>query len=546
MVWRLGAGITAVTAVVLTTALLASALTPVSDDPEQSWRVNGRVNAVLVVGDTVYVGGTFTRATSPSGEVVTRANLAAFDVGTGELRRDFRADAGSSVRALETDGEDLYVGGWFGRIQGVTRSRLAKIDLATGLVDGTFRPAASGAVLALDYKADALYVGGDFQTIAGASRNRLAKVDAVSGVLDATFRASAGGQVRALVTSPVSNTLYVAGRFGTLSSVSRTGLGAVSTTTGSVVGPVFASSVNPTLDLSINSQGTALYGAIDAGNNNVSAWNVGSGARLWRQTAMGDVQAVDYYDGRVYFGFHEGFGGNTTLKLLAADAQTGAIANDFAPTFTGFWGVFDIDAHAGGVVAGGEFTNVGGVPAQGFVRFEAGGEPPPEDVVLIDGATADWRYWDRGAAPNDWRQLTFDDAAWEVGNAEFGYGDGDEQTIVDYGLSPTDKYMTTYFRTTLTVEEAPDQLAIELKADDGAVVFLNGSEIVRDNMPTGSIGFSTRAAANRSGSAEAATRSFTLDPGRLTQGVNVLAIEVHQDYRASSDLSMDADLLATG
>ncbi len=536
-----------IAALIASTALLAAAITTVSDVPERSWRVDGRVNDVLVLGDTVYVGGNFRNATSPTGEVVSRSHLAAFDVHTGELRRSFRADAGSSVRALATDGEDLFVGGWFGRIQGVSRTRLAKIDLSTGLVDATFRPAVDGAVLALDHKDGALYVGGDFQTVAGVARNRLAKVDSDSGAVDATFRASASAQVRSLVANPASNVLYVAGNFATLSSVSRAGLGAVSTSTGAVVGPAFASSVRPTLGVTINDQGTVLYAAVGAGNNSASAWSTSSGARLWRRTAMGDVQAVDYFDGRLYFGFHEGYGGDTTLKLLAADATTGVIAADFSPTFNAFWGVFAIEAHAAGVVAGGDFTNVAGVPAQGFVRFEASSGPlPPDDRVLVDGGTASWTYWDRGATSSAWRNPGFDDSAWEVGSAEFGYGDGDERTVVDFGPSSGDKYITTYFRTSFTVDQRPQGLTIQLLADDGAVVHLNGTEVVRDNMPSGTIAFSTTSEANRSGSAESTVRSFTIDPATLAIGENVLAIEVHQDYRSSSDLSLDADLVGLG
>jgi hypothetical protein len=544
---RLGAITLAIFALALSSAAGALAITEVSDVPERSWTVNGRVRAVAVVGNTVFVGGSFTSAVSPSGETVPRSNLAAFALDTGALRRDFRADAGSSgsrVEALATDGADLFVGGRFTQVQGVTRYRIAKIGLSTGQVDATFRPVADGGVLALDWSGGALYAGGDFTTVSGVNRGRVVKLNPGSGAVDPQFQPVANGSVRAVVKNPASNTLYVAGSFSGLSGASRTGVGAVSATTGSITGPSFASSVRPILDLSINDQGTMLYGALAAGSNSATAWNTGTGTRLWRQTAMGDVQSVQYFDDRVYFGFHEGFAGNTQHRMLAADARTGAIAPSFRPTFVGFWGVFAIAAGSHGVVAGGEFTNVSGVPAGGFARFEAtGSSATPVQRTYVDGGTASWSYWDGGAAPGGWQARGFNDGSWDVGRAEFGYGDGDETTVVDFGPSPTNKHITTYVRTRFQVDTIPDALSVQLTADDGAVVYVNGVEAARDNMPGGAITFSTLAATNRSGSAESAVRPFSIDPGLLVVGQNVLAIEVHQDRPSSSDLSLDADLI---
>lgn len=66
-----------------------------SDTPAAGWGVNGNVYATLVVGDTVYVGGSFSAAVSPTGQQVARANIAAFSMSSGALRTGWRADAGS-------------------------------------------------------------------------------------------------------------------------------------------------------------------------------------------------------------------------------------------------------------------------------------------------------------------------------------------------------------------------------------------------------------------------------------------------------------------
>jgi hypothetical protein len=531
----------------LGTMTVASALTPLAEVPTRSWGVDGRVNAIAIVGDTAYVGGNFDNAIGPAGERVTRKNLAAFSVRTGELDRAFRADAGSSVTSLATDGASLYVGGHFGRIQGVPRLRLAKIHLGSGTVDTAFRADANRAVLGLDVSGGSLYVGGNFDLIGGQTRTRLAKLDDGTGAVDGTFRATANGPVRDVKKSPTSPVLYAAGAFSALNGATRAGVGAVNTGSGATQATVFTGSVRPTLALAVSDDGTMVFGALGAGNNSATGWSTANGARLWRQTSMGDVQAIDYFEGRVYFGFHDGFGGDTTLKVLSADARTGAVISAFRPTFNDFWGVFAIAATAEGLLVGGEFSVVGGVTARNIARFlgypGAGAGPVPQ--VLLDGSASSWRYWDRGAAAPGWRQPGFADTTWASGAAEFGYGDGDEATVVSYGPSAGNKYITTYLRVPFEVTAVPDDLAIHLVADDGAVMYLNGVEVARDNMPTGPITDTTRASSARAGGAEAAVRSFNIDPARLVPGRNVLAIEVHQSGPASSDLSLDATVTGT-
>ena len=99
---------------------------------------------------------------------------------------------------------------------------------------------------------------------------------------------------------------------------------------------------------------------------------------------MGDIQAIDFLDGSVYFGFHQGFAGDRCEKVRAADARTGALDEDFRPTFDRFLGVLAIDAvdatdtRDAAVVVGGRFTEVSGVDAEGFARFvPPAGTPDP-------------------------------------------------------------------------------------------------------------------------------------------------------------------------
>jgi hypothetical protein len=161
---------------------------------------------------------------------------------------------------------------------------------------------------------------------------------------------------------------------------------------------------------------------------------------------------------------------------------------------------------------------------------------------MLDANTS-WRYLaGPSAAPAGWEQPGFGDGAWPAGRPQLGYGDGDETTAVPFGPSAADKWRTTYFRTTFDLAARPASATLQLLVDDGAVVYLNGTELVRDNMPAGAVGYGTLAATNRSGTAENQFRAFAVDPARLVVGTNTVAVEVHQDAASSSDLGFDARL----
>jgi hypothetical protein len=166
------------------------------------------------------------------------------------------------------------------------------------------------------------------------------------------------------------------------------------------------------------------------------------------------------------------------------------------------------------------------------------------DTILVPSGSA-WRYLDDGSDQGTaWRESAFADSSWLEGPAQLGYGDGDEATVVGYGPDPNSKYVTTYFRHTFDVPDPSQYVCLLLKVmrDDGAVVYLNGQEITRSNMPGGVIGYLTFAASTVSGDDEDAFFEAYLDPSYLSTGTNVLAAEIHQTSRTSSDISFDLEL----
>jgi hypothetical protein len=183
------------------------------------------------------------------------------------------------------------------------------------------------------------------------------------------------------------------------------------------------------------------------------------------------------------------------------------------------------------------------------LHVEADYVTPGSGVLVPAGGT--WKYLDDGSDQGTaWRQAAFDDRAWAFGRAQLGYGDGDETTALACGESGPacnqNNAITAYFRREFEVADPTrvDSLLLELVRDDGAAVYLNGVEVVRDNLGLAAL-FSDLATAVVSGAEESQFRPFTVAPASLVPGKNVLAVEVHQSGATSSDVSFDLKLTAT-
>ena len=169
-------------------------------------------------------------------------------------------------------------------------------------------------------------------------------------------------------------------------------------------------------------------------------------------------------------------------------------------------------------------------------------------TVTLVPAGSIWNYLDDGSAPApDWVSIYFDDIFWQSGSAKLGYGNGDEETELSYGPDARNRYVTYYFRQSFVVEDAAGytDLTLSLLRDDGAVVYLNGSEVLRSNMPLGPIGSRTLALTNVGPAAELLFFTNSVHPSFLAEGTNVLAVEVHQFRTNSADLGFDLQLTGT-
>jgi hypothetical protein len=337
-----------------------------SPNPVQGWGIDhpgkdnfdGTVYSVEIVGDTVYAGGRFANALR-SGHREPRSNLMAVRRSTGELL-PFAPQVNGTVRAVASDGVSLYIGGEFTSVNGVPATRLAKLNLATGVVDPTFLASTPNVVRDLLVVGNRLYVVGEFGTINGTTRHFAGAVNKVTGGLDPAFDPDADGRVYTVAISPDHTKLYLGGNFLSVDGTARAYLAAVDPASGDLQGPAFSRVGDVILDLNVRSDGSMVYGAGGGGFNSAAAWDAKSGSRRWTQRSDGDTQAVVYSNGHVYMGFHDGFQGDTQLRLLALDPDNGTVDPSFMPVSGSYPGVLTLDADGSYLVAGGWFPRMGG------------------------------------------------------------------------------------------------------------------------------------------------------------------------------------------
>ena len=164
--------------------------------------------------------------------------------------------------------------------------------------------------------------------------------------------------------------------------------------------------------------------------------------------------------------------------------------------------------------------------------------------TTLVGYNSPWKYLDNGSNQGTaWRAASFNDATWASGNAAFGYGTSGITTTVSFGNNNKKKHVTTYFRKTINVADASlySSFTLNLKRDDGAVVYINGTERFRSNMPSGTISYNTKASSEATDNGTA-VQTTTLSAGSLVTGTNVIAVEIHQAANNGPDLFFDLQL----
>lgn len=157
-----------------------------------------------------------------------------------------------------------------------------------------------------------------------------------------------------------------------------------------------------------------------------------------------------------------------------------------------------------------------------------------------------WSYLDTGNAPANWKDLNFNDTVWQNGKGTLGYKATSLKTTVSYGTDSNNKHITTYYRKRLNIADVttlPNNLELQLRADDGALVYINGNELLRVNLPSGTISNTTAATTDVVAPGQDIYYTYEVPKTNFVTGLNILAVEVHQNTKTSKDHAFDMALL---
>jgi hypothetical protein len=163
-------------------------------------------------------------------------------------------------------------------------------------------------------------------------------------------------------------------------------------------------------------------------------------------------------------------------------------------------------------------------------------------ATYIPVSTFGWKFLKaRSEAPTAWREVTFDDSDWGNSQAPFGYGDPDIATPFN-DMAGNFGYAGAYFRKTfeLAAGAIPQSLHMRLNVDDGCVVWINGVEVKRRNVPAGPLAYNSFSVAN----VEQAWEDVTIENAGefLVAGVNVVAVHGLNSNLNSGDFFFNLEL----
>lgn len=177
----------------------------------------------------------------------------------------------------------------------------------------------------------------------------------------------------------------------------------------------------------------------------------------------------------------------------------------------------------------------------------AGWRSATETGSTILAQYSNWKYYDKGSLDKtNWTTSQYNDNNWQQGKAPLGYGKDGLNTTISYGNNSRNKYPTYYFRQTINLTKAPkadSKVYMNIVVDDGCIIYVNGKEAYRYNMPQGNVNFNTVSSTYAPGNPDHATISF--DASLLKKGSNLIAVEVHNNSITSSDIYWDAQMVAT-
>ncbi len=361
-------------------ALAVPAAAP-SSAPLATWQAQGRVSALAIANGVVYMGGSFTSLMSHGSprRTVTRHRLAAVSEATGAPLA-WNPNVNGAVHTIRVVGQRVYVGGSFTAIGGRAVRNVAAVSRSTGRVITKFRGSANGEVDALAASATKLYLGGTFSRVDGFAHSNVAAVALGTGAVAGGWAARTNGAVHTLLVGTGSGRVYIGGHFSAIDGKSRPFLGAVGAKKGAAftwasapLGQVWALALSP--------QGQLYVGVGGHQGGQLDSYNPATGGRRWQRFADGDVQTVSVAGSAILAGGHflnacNGGGGSSPWvctvpiqrdRFFAVDSD--GTLQPWNPGGNSLYGVWALRSDATHIVAGGDFTIVDGTHQARYAEF---------------------------------------------------------------------------------------------------------------------------------------------------------------------------------
>ncbi len=520
------------------------------------------IRTLDVQGGWLYAGGKFTHVMGGSTTQQSYSrNAARFSIATGMPDKTWNPEFDATVMSLDASnrGDRVYFAGFFA--QSRSRDALKAAAVSTSSTDllpwtPTFSSTANYQQAVLEV-GDRVWLGGSQHSLFSYSRNDFSLLSTNVSNTGGDFQALASDSRAVYGGCHCFYNLYEGARAWPNTGTNWTsvdaiyGTGAWNATSGARI-PEFNGGYTTTTRgagswaLMVDSNGTLWQGGDYTSSTKagyVKQWSGGFVRNAQRDVAppsspsglTGQVAA----DGKVLLNWSPSSDnvGVTAYEVLRKDRVIATVTDTSAA----------LPAAPGGIKYFVRAVDAQGNRSASTTGIDPSTQPPGNTVETIVPTGSNWNYrYDANGAPTGWTRVGFDDSSWSTGAAPIGWGQASLGTSLTTGASP--KPLTSFYRKTFQVADMTRVVKLDLstRADDGIVLYVNGTEVRRVNVDPGPDGVGVYANLAVSAASALANPVTVEVPGDLLRtGTNVITASVHSNYRSTPSHSFALSAKAT-